>query len=34
VGTDGFAKVAEVARAGCPISRLLNTEITPSAKLA
>jgi lipoyl-dependent peroxiredoxin len=34
ISADAFAKVAETARAGCPISRLLNTEITLSAKLA
>jgi len=31
---DVFAKIAEGAKANCPISRLLNTEITLSAKLA
>ena len=31
---EAFAQAAETARAGCPISRLLKTEITLSAKLA
>ncbi len=29
-----FAKIAEAAKNGCPISRVLNTEITMDAKLA
>jgi len=29
-----FQKIAEAAKAGCPISRLLNTKITMTAKLA
>ena len=29
-----FVKAAEAAKAGCPISRLLNTDITMSARLA
>lgn len=31
---DAFQKAAEGAKAGCPISRLLNTKITLEAKLA
>jgi osmotically inducible protein OsmC len=34
VAADAFAKIAEGTKANCPISRLLNTEITLSAKLA
>jgi osmotically inducible protein OsmC len=30
---DGFREAANNAKAGCPISRLLNTEITMSARL-
>ena len=30
---DGFAKAAEGAKSGCPVSRLLNTKITLSARL-
>jgi osmotically inducible protein OsmC len=28
-----FAKIAESAKSGCPVSRVLNTEITMDAKL-
>jgi osmotically inducible protein OsmC len=31
---EAFDKAAQDAKAGCPISRLLNTEITLSARLA
>ena len=31
---EGFAKAAEGAKANCPISRVLNTEITLDARLA
>ena len=31
---EGFAKAAEGAKANCPISRVLNTEITLGARLA
>jgi osmotically inducible protein OsmC len=31
---EAFSKVAQDAKAGCPISRLLNAEITLSARLA
>ncbi len=34
VDNDAFLKTAETAKAGCPISRLLNTKITMNAKLA
>jgi osmotically inducible protein OsmC len=33
VDQDAFMKTAEAAKAGCPISRLLNTKITMTAKL-
>ncbi len=33
-GADAFAKAAEAAKANCPISKLLNTEITMTASLA
>jgi osmotically inducible protein OsmC len=32
--TETFAKIAEGAKSGCPVSRALNAEITLSAKLA
>ncbi|HEY3296662.1 MAG TPA: OsmC family protein [bacterium] len=34
VDKDAFLKTAEAAKAGCPISRLLNTKITMNAKLS
>jgi lipoyl-dependent peroxiredoxin len=34
VDREAFLKVAEAAKAGCPISRLLNAKITMDAKLA
>jgi osmotically inducible protein OsmC len=34
VAADAFAKIVEGTRVNCPISRLLNTEITVAAKLA
>jgi osmotically inducible protein OsmC len=34
VAADAFAKIVEGTKVNCPISRLLNTQITVSAKLA
>ncbi len=34
IGADAFRKAADTAKAGCPISRLLNTEIVLEAKLS
>jgi lipoyl-dependent peroxiredoxin len=34
IGQEAFLKIAEEAKKGCPISRLLNTNITLDAKLA
>ena len=34
VDADSFAKIAEGAKGGCPVSRVLNAEITMDAKLA
>lgn len=34
ISADDFAKIAEGAKGGCPVSRVLNAEITLDAKLA